>query len=330
MESLAGETLDKIFDLEDIRLGRVLTALGLAVSDISDFLRVAETTKTASTNPFGDQQLKVDIKCDKCVFDRLLECGEVGIASSEEQPLEVGLTTGATYSVAFDPLDGSSIVDANFSVGSIFGVWGAGPLVGRTGHDLVAAAYAVYGPRTTLVVACTQVGQAGAGVTEVVLTDGGKWLVRRRNIRIGEKKIFAPANLRAAADNEAYRQLVQDVYIAQQYTLRYTGGLVPDVHHILTKGGGVFCNPASPNAPPKLRLLYEVLPLAFVVEAAGGKSHASDGSALDIRITSTDLRSIVSLGSPAEVAKTIFALQNRLPGEPPSVPLPSPLPYGVG
>ena len=85
--------------------------------------------------------------------------------------------------------------------------------------------------------------------------------------------------------------------------------LQPDVHHIMTAGGGVFCSPASATAKAKLRLLYECAPLAFVMEAAGGASHDGSGSVLDQRIVDVDQRSIISLGSPGLVAASVPALK---------------------
>ncbi len=160
--------------------------------------------------------------------------------------------------VAFDPLDGSSIVDANFAVGTIFGIWpGATPL-GQTGRDQAAAAYSIYGPRTMLVVAYAD-GNGNKLVQQYVQSsspsqrqqqhyqagsanggggDGGRqqWVLQRAYSSLKHTKIIAPANLRAAADNQAYRKLV-DTWITKGYKLRYSGGMVPDVHHILAKVG---------------------------------------------------------------------------------------------
>lgn len=85
---------------------------------------------------------------------------------------------------------------------------------------------------------------------------------------------------------------------------------VPDVHHILTAGGGVFCSPASDSAKAKLRLLYECAPLAFVVEAAGGGSHDGRGSVLDRKVDAVDQRTVISLGSPKLVGLSVASLKN--------------------
>lgn len=117
---------------------------------------------------------------------------------------------------------------------------------------------------------------------------------------------------RAASENEAYRALV-DAWLAEQYTLRYSGAMVPDVHMLLTKGHGVFANPVSPGAPPKLRSLYECLPLALVVEAAGGAAIDGEGEVLDGVLAGHDQRRSVCLGSRGEVARCRAAM-----GLPPS------------
>lgn len=150
--------------------------------------------------------------------------------------------------VVFDPLDGSSIVSANLSVGSIFGIWPGHGVKGRTGREQAAAAYAIYGPQTMLVFARPSSSAAGSSsshiVHQVVLDAAGAWLpvptasqsLPRTPIISPSSKIFAPANLRCASENKVYAQLVE-LWIMKAFTLRYTGGMVPDVHHIIAKVG---------------------------------------------------------------------------------------------
>lgn len=179
--------------------------------------------------------------------------------------------------VAFDPLDGSSIFDANFAVGTIFGVWPGSTPLGQTGRDQVAAAYSVYGPRTLLILAvpapssssssnsaaaaaapvscssndpeqqqqqqCSQIQKEqqqrspseAFDVLEFVLNDK-QWQLRKVYSKLGDKKNVAPANIKAAAGNEKYQQLLHS-WITHGYKLRYSGGMVPDVHHMLVKVG---------------------------------------------------------------------------------------------
>ncbi|CAN0541845.1 unnamed protein product, partial [Ectocarpus sp. 8 AP-2014] len=90
-------------------------------------------------------------------------------------------------------------------------------------------------------------------------------------------------------DNEGYNELF-NFYLDNKYQLRYTGGMVPDVNQIMVKGKGIFVNPASAAAPAKLRVLYEVGPIAYLIEKAGGKSSDGENSALDIQIPNTEVR----------------------------------------
>jgi sedoheptulose-bisphosphatase len=110
------------------------------------------------------------------------------------------LTSTGGFSVAFDPLDGSSIVDTNFTVGTIFGVWPGDKLTGITGADQVAAAMGIYGPRTTYVLALKDC----PGTHEFLLLDEGKWQHVKDTTSIGEGKMFSPGNLRATFDNPDY------------------------------------------------------------------------------------------------------------------------------
>ncbi len=275
-------------------------------------------TYAGTQNKSGDDQLHLDIECDKAVFNSVRESSVFIIAASEETPVETIVGSAedesSAFSLGFDPLDGSSIIDANFSVGSIFGIWPGKGVLGRTGREQVASAVTLYGPRTTICIALpaksTELGKDI--VLEVTLTssdDGtseyAKWEVSREEIQIKSAgKIFAPGNLRASNDNEQYNQLIQ-YWIQERYTLRYTGGMVPDVYHIFVKSKGVFSNVSSEKAKAKLRLLYEVAPMGLIVEAAGGMTtHEShDGSVLDEVIDDLDKRLGVCFGSVDEVKK---------------------------
>eukprot|EP00879_Flechtneria_rotunda_P026197 GHRR01027917.1.p1 GENE.GHRR01027917.1~~GHRR01027917.1.p1 ORF type:complete len:360 (+),score=132.20 GHRR01027917.1:204-1283(+) len=245
-------------------LASVLLSIADSVTDISLGLRTMDLGQAGSTNSFGDDQLLADIHADDTIFRHLQQCPAVASASSEEKS-DIQHLGGQGYTVAFDPLDGSSIFGANFAVGSIFGIWPGSTPLGQTGRDQAAAAYAVYGPRTLLVLAVpTGSGSAAStcsrhqpqqqqqqqpseqqqqqspseafDVLEFVLTDSHKWQLRQVYTKIGSKNNIAPANLRAAADNQTYKHLL-DRWITSGAKLRYSGGMVPDVHHILAKVG---------------------------------------------------------------------------------------------
>jgi sedoheptulose-bisphosphatase len=274
-------------------------------------------TYAGTQNLSGDDQLHLDIDCDNAVFEALRKSNVFSVAASEETPVETNVSSGndnddddesTSFSIGFDPLDGSSIIDANFSVGSIFGIWPGKGVLNRTGKEQVASAVSLYGPRTTLCIALpkssTNLGKDM--VLEVTLTNHSTtWDLSRQSITIQPSgKIFAPGNLRASNDNSKYNALIQ-YWIQERYTLRYSGGMVPDVYHIFAKSKGVFANVSSEKAKAKLRLLYEVAPLGLIVECAGGMTTHEfyDKSVLEEVISDLDKRLGVCFGSSDEVLK---------------------------
>ncbi|KAK1827345.1 hypothetical protein QBC39DRAFT_334272 [Podospora conica] len=260
----------------------VIPALLTAISQIATTLRAAShITSLTTTNTFGDAQLNVDVLAESHIRTALLHCPSILTASSEEDPIErpvphpsPAAPGSETYTLAFDPLDGSSIIAPNWSVGTILSLWdhptSALHLPPRTAQ--IAAILGVHGPRTTAVVALRLPGTEGT-VFEVSLPD---CVVTVPHLLLPPTpgpggRYFAPANLRAAAEDGRYMDLVTH-YIRERYTLRYSGGLVPDVVHALVKGGGVYVSPVTGGSKAKLRRLYETLPVALVVECAGGRA----------------------------------------------------------
>ncbi|MEW5309469.1 MAG: hypothetical protein WDW38_001357 [Sanguina aurantia] len=287
---------------KDVKLRVVLSTLADASRTIAHKVATASCAGTACVNSFGDEQLAIDMLADKILFDSLKHSHVVSYACSEEVPEPVAMG-GEGFSVAFDPLDGSSIVDTNFAVGTIFGIWPGDKLVGITGREQAAAGMTQYGPRTVYVIALAEY----PGCHEFLLQDDGSWLHVKETSEIGERlraSSSPPGNLRAIKDNPEYSKLI-DFYLENQYTLRYTGGMVPDVFQILVKEKGVFTNVTSPTTKAKLRILFEVAPIGLLVEKAGGHSSA-DGkqiSALDVPITAYDQRTQICYGSLAEVRR---------------------------
>lgn len=300
-----------------------IAALGEATANISQHLtNYVDHVYAGSQNASGDHQLELDIVCDQSVFEAVTAAtsntgqGIFATVASEETPVETTIHPDGMYSLGCDPLDGSSIIDANFAVGSIYGIWPGTTLVGRTGRDQVAAAVALYGPRTVLAIALpnttthptiasTTTGQTTAPmVLEVTLVENRtRWELSRDVVTIQSTgKIFAPGNLRAINDHPKYKALMT-YWMDNGYQLRYSGGMVPDVYHIFAKGKGIFTNVSSATAKAKLRLLYEVAPLGMIVECAGGVAidEASDQSVLDIVIEHCDQRLGVCFGGTGEV-----------------------------
>lgn len=295
--------------------GSVLPALVHAIGDVSALLRRAHTVAhVGTTNAFGDQQLNVDLAADDVIRAACKSCPSVVTASSEEVPIEEALRSGEVdaagsserYTVAYDPLDGSSIIAPNWTVGAILGVWDGATALGQSPRrSMVAAILGVFGPRTTAIVALRVPGIGEPACFELGI-DGESLTMVQPNIRLASPPLntryFAPANLRAAAECDKYSALVSH-FISQKYTLRYSGGLVPDVVHALVKGHGVYISPTTPQSAGKLRRLYELSPIALVVECAGGKAvdSSSGVGVLDVTISDCDERGGVICGNNIEV-----------------------------
>mmetsp|Transcript_1350 Transcript_1350/g.1778 ORF Transcript_1350/g.1778 Transcript_1350/m.1778 type:complete len:320 (+) Transcript_1350:62-1021(+) len=302
-ENYREKTLESILTesgVSERSLIQALVALGEATAEISLHLtNYVRHEFAGSQNASGDQQLELDIQCDKAVFDCVKASGVYATVASEETPEETTVGNG-TYSLGCDPLDGSSIIDANFSVGSIYGIWPGTKLVGRTGRQQVAAAVSLYGPRTVMCIAIPEIEKA----FEITLVNDRKeWYLSKEKVTIHPAgKIFAPGNLRATNDHSKYKALLEH-WMTNRYQLRYSGGMVPDVYHIFSKSKGIFTNVSSSSAKAKLRLLYEVAPLGMIVECAGGKAirEDKDESVLDIVIDHCDQRLGVCFGGVDEV-----------------------------
>ena len=285
-----------------------------ACADITEALRSALVTVEGSANTFGDAQLSVDVIADELMWETCKKSKVVAYGASEEEPEIKKCNPDGEFTVCWDPLDGSSIVDNNWAVGTMIGVWGSKSgsgddgLIGATGRDQITSLVALYGPRTTVLVALEDgVYEFSYGCTPegCELPDGTfePWICSRSQIKISEDcKIFSPANMRAAQDVPGYKKLL-DHYMENKFTLRYSGGLVPDVYQQFTKNQGVFSNPTSPSSPAKLRLAFEAAPWGLLVEAAGGKTSdgTSGGSILDVKITAVDQRTALCIGSSNEV-----------------------------
>jgi len=312
-------------------------ALAEASRAIAHKVRTASCDAIGCVNSFGDNQLAVDVLADNILFEVLRFTGVVYAACSEEVPEPVDMEPSADLCVAFDPLDGSSIVDTNFSVGTIFGVYRGKALKNITGRDLEMGGMTQYGPRTTFCVAFKDAPhcyefllQASHRPSSSPFSspssfcppspstfpfppspsypsaptcpqDDGRWVLVKETSQIGEGKMFSPGNLRGTTDNVQYGKLIQH-YIAEKYTLRYTGGMVPDVFQIIVKEKGIFTNISSPSSIAKLRMVFEVAPIALLVEKAGGASSIDNKSALDKLITEYDQRSEIIYGAISEVA----------------------------
>ena len=261
-------------------------------------------------NATGDTVQKLDLYANEKLIECLQNSGEcAGIASEEnEDYIQINAITDKTskYVVVFDPLDGSSNIDVNVSVGTIFGIYrrkskssGAIKLEDflQKGTELVAAGYVLYGTSTLLVYT------TGRGVNGFTLDPTiGEFCLSHTDIKI-------PATGRYYSVNQGY-YLKFDVEMRRyidhcsdlNLRLRYIGSMVSDIHRILFQGG-IFLYPNTRKHPHgKLRLLYECNPLSYIVEQAGGKAISTDlKRIMEIQPKSLHQRATIAIGSPEMV-----------------------------
>ncbi|WP_417910147.1 class 1 fructose-bisphosphatase [Candidatus Electronema sp. PJ] len=269
--------------------------------------------QSGQINVQGEQVQKLDDFANLTIKRRMEQCGYVCIMASEEDEGAIPVLDGyaGKYTVAFDPLDGSSNIDVNVSIGTIFsihrrkseGVQGQVADLLQTGREQVAAGYIIYGSSTMLVYT------VGEGVQGFTLDPSvGEFFLSHPDIKI-------PPKAKYYSINEAYSRYWHDntrAYIEQlkeldergerSYSLRYIGSLVADFHRNLIKGG-VFVYPRDrKSGKGKLRLLYEAAPLALLVEQAGGRAIDDEGrNILDLQPLDLHQRVPLIIGSKEEV-----------------------------
>ncbi len=264
-----------------------------------------------STNVQDEEQKKLDVITNDMLSDALKGCAAVaGLASEELEEVEPTGRVGG-YLVTFDPLDGSSNIDVNVSVGTIFSVLSApadhAPTEAdfmQSGRSQVAAGYAVYGPQTMLVLTLS------GGVDGFTLSADGQWLLTHPNLAIKADTAEFAINM----SNQRHWAPPVRRYIdgclagkdgprGKNFNMRWVASMVADVHRILMRGG-IFMYPwdaREPEKPGKLRLMYEANPMSLLVERAGGKSTEGLTDILDLQPTKLHQRVPVVLGSANEV-----------------------------
>ncbi|ADJ15672.1 class 1 fructose-bisphosphatase [Halalkalicoccus jeotgali] len=227
--------------------------------------------ETAGKNPSGELRLAADDYADDLLEERLGAIEGVGQYASEETKESVD--TGEGLAIAVDPLDGSSNLKPNNTMGTIVGIYNA-PLP-AAGHELVGATYVLYGPITTMAAA------AEGEVTEYVVTDGEREAVRE-DLTLPEDPAVYGFGGRVPDWTEDFAAYVEEIESDESLRLRYGGSMIGDVNQVLTYGG-IFAYPALESAPEgKLRLQFEGNPVGYIVETAGGRSSDGEGSILEV------------------------------------------------
>ncbi len=250
---------------------------------------------TKLENSSGDTPIKADLALDKFLEENFLSLENIKSVFSEEKETPVTKENGS-YLIAYDPLDGSSVMEANFLVGTIIGVYEKD----YKAQNLVASLYVVFGHKVELVVALEEVYRYAFYqnkfhfIETIVLENKGKIVASG-----GNQKDFS-LGLKKALEG----------FFAENYRLRYSGSMVADVHHLLIKKGGVFSYPQK-----KLRKLFEVFPLALMVEKAKGEAFYFDKGVkkrlLEQGVGSYHEKSECYLASPHEAQ----ILEKHLKGE---------------
>jgi fructose-1,6-bisphosphatase I len=263
-------------------------------------------------NASGDVQKHLDVLSHDIMVKHLIQSKSCNVLLSEEvdDPILVPKENKGSYLVAFDPLDGSSNIDCNAPVGTIFSVYeNKKEEVLLKGDRIIAAGYVLYGPATELIIA------VNGKVDRFVLNSQTKYIfIETITLKGKSKKIYS---INEANSNQWKKDI--DQYIAQykeaNYTARYIGSMVGDVHRTLMYGG-MFCYPADQKNPNgKLRLFYECYPIAYIMELAGGKAivgNKSNQRILEVEPTKVHQRTPILLGTIEEIAKYETILLSKL------------------
>jgi fructose-1,6-bisphosphatase I len=310
-------------------LSGILYDIALAAKLISSKVRRAGLVDILGSanaeNVQGEMQQKLDVFANETIIKAMDHTGKLCVMASEEEPGLIDIPDGfkcGKYVLLFDPLDGSSNIDVNVPVGTIFsvlqkitrGTRGEMEDVLQPGRRQVAAGYIIYGSSTMLVYTT---GQGAHGFT--LDPSIGEFLLSHPNIRI-------PNNGRYLSVNDSYEQHWDEPTksLMRRYrgldgerkplNVRYVGSLVADFHRNLL-GGGVFCYPANSKAPKgKLRLMYEANPLAFIVTEAGGAATDGVRDILDIQPTELHQRTPLYIGSKDEIEQATAMFGGALSG----------------
>lgn len=296
-------------------LSLLLMRLGVAGKRIAHELASADLRRThgsaGTENVQGEEQKKLDVRANEILIETFDYGGLVSFAASEELDgphVYRGGPEPARYAALFDPMDGSSNIDVNGTLGTIFSIRprreGSDADLLRPGTEQVAAGYILFGPAVLLVYS------SGDGVHVFALDTGiGEFLLVRRRLEMPRRgKGYAVNEGRRSGWSESDRAFVEHLKepdaSGRPYSTRYSGSMVGDVHRILLEGG-IYLYPAdSASGKPsgKIRVLYEAHPLAYVVEQAGGRASTGRQRVLEVAPRSLHERIPIAIGSADEVA----------------------------
>ncbi|SMC42278.1 class 1 fructose-bisphosphatase [Pedobacter africanus] len=307
-------------------LSRLLRDIGIAAKIVNREVNKAGLADilgdAGTTNIQGEGQQKLDVFANTQFISALTSGGECCIVATEEEdefvPIDSPVSKNAKYIVCIDPLDGSSNIDVNVAVGTIFSIYRRKSVDGvatlqdvlQKGTQQVAAGYVIYGSSTMMVYT------TGKGVNGFTLDPSiGEFCLSHPDMKIPEEgKIYSINEGNYVHFPEGVKKYikyaqVEDKATHRPYTSRYIGSMVGDIHRNLIKGG-IYIYPTTSSSPNgKLRLLYECNPMAFIVEQAGGVASDGFNRILEIEPTELHQRTSIFIGSPAmvKVAEDLMA-----------------------
>ncbi len=272
---------------------------------------------TGDSNIQGESVKKMDVYANEVFISVFQQSGLVCRLASEEMDEPYYIPENCPigrYTLLYDPIDGSSNVDININVGSIFAIRqqegeddGSAKDLLQNGRNQIAAGYILYGPSTMLVYSI------GQGVHSFVIDPSlGEFILADENIQIPKHgAIYSVNEGNFWQWEEPYRDFIRYVHRHEGYTARYGGAMVGDFHRILYQGG-VFLYPGTIEKPNgKLRLLYECAPLAFLMEQAGGAASTGTQDVLDVVPDKVHFRTPLIIGSKDDVALVKSFIEER-------------------
>lgn len=306
-------------------LSTVLAHVSLAARSIAHQVAVAPLSnlhgRAGSTNVQGEEQAKLDIVADQHFRGAMAHSGVVATLVSEEadEPdfIEAQPNGGSRYTVFYDPLDGSSNIDVNVTVGTIFGIYrhrgedrGRAMELLRPGTEQVAAGYVMYGSSTMLVLCVGDGPVCGFTLSPAI----GEFFLTHPDMKMPKSgKTYSVNESRTSAWDPKTKALVQHFRDGaagkSARSARYVGSLIADFHRTLLKGG-IFMYPGEVDKPEgKLRLMYEANPLAMIAERAGGAAHDGKIRILDRQPGKFHERCPLFIGSHDDCAEALAALK---------------------
>jgi len=276
-------------------MNEIIESIKKSTIEIQKIIAQGDMGKSEEQNSTGDTQLKLDIISDQVIENNFKELKSVKKIVSEEQENIIVINEEGEYLIAYDPLDGSSLVDVNLSVGSIYGIYKND----FTGNNIIASIYVVFGPRI-----------------EMVICDGESVkLYRMKNTEfyyVKDIQMNEAGNINSPGSTQQcwyphHKEMITQMF-NDNYQLSYSGGMVPDLHHILVRGGGLFSYPGASDKPEgKLRQLFEVFPYAHIFETAGGGATNGKERVLEIETRHIHDTSPCFFGSNSEINRVINA-----------------------